>query len=457
MKYGLRTRLVGTLIGVVLLSALVIAIAARTTMNGELDRLARQEAGTGALGFGGYWDQKRESVRLLVTQSAIQDAVRTGTAKRERAGLSAILEGIARQGGLSFLTIVSEKGVVIARSGTGPVGGKEPSPHLARALDGEILATAAVLEKSELAAETLTPQVDQPIKNDDGSAAGQQDRGLALIAAAPVNDDNNRTIGAVYGGVLMNHFYDVVDQAQIALGGKTALLLGDAIVAGSIARPDGTRLVDTKDPSADAAIAKKEDVTTIDTIGGTAYLARIVPLVDDQLAVIGARWYGIPKARFDDIEKKTLQAIVLWSLVGLGLALAIGIPVVDRLSRLIARRSKQVRDSARELAVVVVGSEVSGDHVAQTRATVERSGDLLLALGTSSDASAASGGLIAAKGVVEAVHTLSELNAEVLSDVIVIDTLAQEMGARMADAKTRVAELTEVARGLDRLVTGTDE
>ncbi len=456
MKYGLRTRLIGTLIGVVVLTAVIIAIAARTTMDGELNRLASSEAGAGSRGLRGYWEQRRESVRLLITQVAIQDAIRRAVAKNDKPALSTALEAIAKQGGLSWLTIVDTNGVTIARSGEGAVGAKEASPLLARALDGEILSTAAVLNPDELKGEGLAAQVDQAIKTDDGTTNGRQTKGLALVAAAPINDENNRTVGAVYGGVLMNHFYDVVDQAQQALGGSTAVLLDDAIVASTLARPDGTRLVDQADVAAHDALAAKRETTGIDTLGGVAYLTHVDPILDDQNTVIGARWFGIPKARFDQIQLKTLQAILIWSFVGLGIALAIGIPVVDRLSQHIARRSKQVRDSARELAVVVVGSEVSGDHVAQTRATVERSGDLIMGLAASADAAERSGTVVSAKSVAETAHTLADLNTEVLSDVIVIDTLAQEMGARMADAKVRVAELSEVARGLDRLVSGAD-
>lgn len=32
--------------------------------------------------------------------------------------------------------------------------------------------------------------------------------GLALVVTAPMSDQSERTIGAVYGGVLMNHYYD---------------------------------------------------------------------------------------------------------------------------------------------------------------------------------------------------------------------------------------------------------
>jgi len=44
---------------------------------------------------------------------------------------------------------------------------------------------------------------------------------LAIIAAAPIADANERTIGAVYGGIVIDHYYDVVDEAANALGGKS--------------------------------------------------------------------------------------------------------------------------------------------------------------------------------------------------------------------------------------------
>ena len=40
------------------------------------------------------------------------------------------------------------------------------------------------------------------------------------------------------------------------------------------------------------------------------------------------------------------------------------------------------------------------------------------------------------------------------SDMIVIDTLSQEMSGRMQQAVTRVSELNDVAAGLSKLVTG---
>jgi hypothetical protein len=433
MNLGLRARLIGTLIGAILVFFAVSAIAANTTMSGDLKRLARQEVATGATGFSGYWDEKKDQVRLLTTQVAIQDAIRRDVSMHDGKRLSDALTNIARQAGLSFLTVVDVNGKVVGRANDGPLNVPLKSPYVARALTGETVSTAASIPPDELQAEQLAPQVDADIKTATGTTT-KLDTGLGLIAAAPISDANERTIGAIYGGVLMNHFYDLPDQATRALGGKAAVVYDGAMISSSISRADGTRLVDSEATTGTDAVKDGKPFTGVSTEAGTEYLVEVDPVLDDQNTVIGARWYGVPLAGFREIQNHTLQSLVLWGLAALVIALLLAVPVVESLCRALIRRSKQVRSSTKELAVIVVGGEISGDHVAQTKAAVEKQGEVL-----------------AAGNVPEA----TELNAEILGDVIVIDTLAQEMSDRMKQAVSRVAELNDVAAGLNALVTGT--
>lgn len=454
MKLSLRVRLIGTLVGAILVFFIVSALAARSTMSNDLSRLGRKDVQSGSLGFNGYWEQKRDQVRLLTQQVAIQEAIRKNVAARQTKALETTLSSVARNAGLSFLTIVDRDGKVLARANGTGVGTVLASPYVKRALIGESVNTAAQLPLSELTPEALAPQVSADIKAADGSIAGHIERGLALVSAAPISDTNERTIGAVYGGVIINHYYDIVDQASRALGGRSALILDNAIVASTISRADGTRLVDAPVTTGMAEVNAGKSFTGVDTQAGVAYLAQIDPIVNDRNEVVAARWYGVPLAQFNDIQNHTVQSLLLWGLIGLVIALAFAIPVVEAVSRAIVKRSKQVSESAKELAVIVVGTEVSGDHVAQTKAAVERQGELLMRMATAAPLSSADGSVATTTGVANTILAASELNAEILGDVVVIDMLAQEMNARMQHAVTRVNELTDVARGLDELVSG---
>ena len=454
MKLSLRVRLIGTLVGAILVFFIVSALAARSTISNDLSRLGRKDVQSGSLGFNGYWEQKRDQVRLLTQQVAIQEAIRKNVGARQSKELATTLSSVARNAGLSFLTIVDRDGRVLARANGTGVGTVLASPYVKRALIGESVNTAAQLPLSELTPEALAPQVAVDIKAADGSIAGHIERGLALVSAAPISDTNERTIGAVYGGVVINHYYDIVDQASRALGGKSALILDNAIVASTISRADGTRLVDAPMTTGMAEVKAGKSFTGVDTQAGVAYLTQIDPIVNDQNEVVAARWYGVPLAQFNDIQNHTVQSLLLWGFIGLVIALAFAIPVVEAVSRAIVKRSKQVSESAKELAVIVVGTEVSGDHVAQTKAAVERQGELLMKMATAAPVSTADGSVATSTGVANTVLAASELNAEILGDVVVIDMLAQEMNARMQHAVTRVNELTDVARGLDELVSG---
>lgn len=437
---SLRVRLLGTIVGAMILFFIVSVVAARLTLHKDLTDLGRTEVTNGSNAFSGYWDSRKDQIRLLIAQDAVSDALRKNLQSHDAKALQDQLSNIARTSGLSFLTIVDANGKVVARANGGTGGSLAQNKYVQRALTGETVSSAVIMPSQDLQGEGLAPQTEADVKDGDKVVEHVKD-GLAIIAAAPMSDPNERTLGAVYGGVLMNHFYDLVDQSTHALGGQTAVLDGDAIVAGTISEPDGTRVVDSRVSDYNTQkIAGGTAWVGSNTQGGTEYLARLDPITDDQNNVIGARWYGIPMAQITTIINHMTETFMLWGLVAMIIALAAAVPFVQRISDAIAKRSAQVSSAAKELGVTIVGGEVSGDHVAATKAAVERAGQLISEL---SDAQ------VGAK-----VAELKAVNEELQGDMIVIDTLSQEMSDRLQQAVSRVAELSEVASGLDQLVHG---
>ena len=441
MRVSLRVRLLGTLVGAIVFFFLVTVIATRVVLQHDLTKLGETQVTNGGSAFKGYWDSRKDQIRLLVAQDAVSDALRKALQTKNVAALTDQLASVTRASGLSFLTVVDQSGNVIARANGAQRGSLKSSKVVQRALTGETVSTAALLDQNELAGEGIAPQAQADIRGSDGKAAAEHlDHGIAIVAAAPISDQNERTIGAIYGGVLLNHYYDLVDQATAALGGGSAILEGDAIVSSTIQQPDGTRTVDQQVAPAADVVKSGTPYTGVDTEGGTQYLVRVDPILDDQQHLVGARWYGTPLANLNAIINHTTTTVVIWGIIAAIGALAFGIGVVQVLSNTLDRRSKQVRDAAKELGVAIVGSEVSGDHVSMTKAAVERSSTLIDELSAQSPS--------------PKLAELKSVNAELESDIIVIDTLSQEMSSRMQHASNRVAELNEVAAALTQLVTG---
>jgi hypothetical protein len=437
---SLRVRLLGTIVGAILLFFIISVVAARLTLHKDLMDLGSTEVTNGSNAFAGYWDSRKDQIRLLIAQDAVSDALRKNLQTHDSKALQDQLSNIARTSGLSFLTIVDNNGKVVARANGGTGGSLAQNKYVQRALTGETVSSAAIMPPSDLQGEGLLPQAEADVQS-DGKVVEHVKKGLAIIAAAPMSDANERTLGAIYGGVLMNHFYDLVDQSTHALGGQTAVLDGDAIISSTISESDGTRVIDSQVRQYDAQkLASGTAWVGTDAEGGTQYLARLDPVTDDQNNVIGARWYGVPLAQITGIINHMTEVFILWGLLAMVIALAVAVPFVQRISNAIAKRSEQVSVAAKELGVTIVGGEVSGDHVAATKAAVERAGQLISELSQTQ-----AGGKV---------DELKAVNAELEGDMIVIDTLSQEMSNRLQHAVSRVAELNEVASGLDKLVHG---
>lgn len=442
MKMSLRVRLLGTMIGAIVLFFLVSVIASRISLNNELRSLGETQVSNGSGAFGGYWDSRKDQIKLLVAQDAVSDTLRKAVQAKNVAALSDQLSNAARTSGLAFLTVVDNNGNVMARANGASKGSLKSNNLVARALTGETVSTATLLDQSVLTGEGLGAQASADVKSADGKTTAEHiDKGLAIVAAAPISDANERTIGAIYGGVLMNHYYDLVDLSTHALGGSAAILDGDAIVSSTIQQKDGTRLVDVQATAAGDVEKNSQPFVGVDNEGGIDYLARIEPILDDQGKAIGARWYGSPLSTINDIINHTTMTLVLWGVIAALLALALAVPIVQRLSETLSQKSKSVRAAAKELGVAIVGSEVSGDHVAMTKAAVEKSGSLIDQMIRSGQ-----GGGTA--------NELKSVNDELLGDVVVIDTLSQEMATRMQHAVNRVNDLNDVAKGLSEIVTG---
>ena len=435
---SMRVRLLGTIVGAIVLFFIISLAAARLTLTRDLTEQGRMQVTNGSNAFGGYWDSRKDQIRLLVAQDAVSDALRKSLQTGNTQALQDQLSNIARTSGLSFLTVVDNRGNVVARANGGTGGSVADDKYVQRALNGETVSSAVIMPKNELAGEGLASQVETDVTSGQKTVE-HVDKGLALVAAAPMSDQNERTLGAIYGGVLMNHFYDLVDQSTHALGGQTAVLDGDATIASTISMPDGTRMIDTK---LDAYQSVRRGTPWIgeDREGDTIYLARLDPITDDQNTVIGARWYGTPMSQITTIINHMTETFTLWGFLAMIVALVVAVPVVQRLSNAIAKRSEQVSAAAKELGVAIVGGEVSGDHVAATKAAVERAGQLIDEIGSAE----------AAPKIAE----LRAVNAELQGDMTVIDTLSQEMSNRLQQAVTRVCELNDVASGLDKLVHG---
>jgi signal transduction histidine kinase/CheY-like chemotaxis protein len=241
--------------------------------------------------------------------------------------------------GFDFLAIVDPVGGVLAAS-EGLVRG-DPYIDLAVLKDAlrqgqpmaglEVLPPESMMRLSgELSKRAHIRLIDTP--KAAPSVRSEEFRGLFVVAAAPMRDENGVLLGAVVGGLMLNRddgFVDYVSNIVTASGlrqlgaqGMATLMLEDVRVATSVRLEDGKRAIGTrvsqevKEAVFDRGESWKSRAFVVDHWAVTAY----EPLTDYGGRRIGILYVGIPEEPFSDFRWRMFGMLSVFLLIAVGTA-----------------------------------------------------------------------------------------------------------------------------------------
>ncbi len=209
-------------------------------------------------------DTIRQCVDILVTSRRVIELLRDPTTPAYREYLGSL----RTSRGLDFLSIADARGDAVFRAAAPPrAGDRVELAAVVQALRGQPAAGTEAVPLRVLGAENteLPDRAAIELIPAPGQAPGRLTGGLVLVAAAPVHDDQGRTIGVVYGGRLLNApetdvratgSHRVVDQIEETLfpalttggryAGSATIFLEDVRVSTNAVSADGRRAVGTR-------------------------------------------------------------------------------------------------------------------------------------------------------------------------------------------------------------------
>jgi hypothetical protein len=416
---GLRARLIAMLVIVMLLAFGLVLLGVNFGLRSDVNRLASQSVDAGSNALASAVAARVDQVRSLILQGSAQPSLARALQTHDTAALRSAASDTAISGNLSFVVITDAKGNVLA--GSRAASGTLANDGLVKsALQGSMIGGPESLSGAQL--QSLGVTVPPPA--------------IVIATASPVNV-NGAVVGVLYGGQVLDATTKFVDDVSQLTGGQTGVVVDGKLTATSLATKDGAKQIGLAIAGTDSVVHDRTTFTGEQVVDATNYFVKLSPLASYDGSVIGAYWFGVPAAQFDAVITHTLGQIALWGLIGLVFALVAGTYLASRIGRAIIQRSEEVNESAQELRVLVVGGEVSGDHVERTRATLEE----IKTLVTDSRPDHSS-------------EYLRTLTHQAVDDVVVIDTLTAELSTRMRDAAERVERLSAVAKALDELVAG---
>jgi two-component system NtrC family sensor kinase len=167
------------------------------------------------------FNEKLNDIKDIVCFTGSSETLRDAIKKNDKDSLCKYLCRIRDENQLDILTLTDTKGNVVLRTRNLEVSGDPQSQDeiINKALQGEINACPQIVTRSELLKESeeLAERAYMEFVKTLKAAPrpeNKEENGMMLKAACPVMDENNRLLGVLYGGILINRNYTIVDRVK---------------------------------------------------------------------------------------------------------------------------------------------------------------------------------------------------------------------------------------------------
>jgi two-component system NtrC family sensor kinase len=306
-------------------------------------------------------DRVNDAVRLTADRYLLMSALLSGDTKQATESLGRIRE----REKLDVLTITDKTGRVLLRtSNPGVVGDDQSGDELVRTalqkrepVKATCLVVAEDLHRESPALAERARFKFIPTAKARPRAQTEETSGMMLKAAAPILDPQNGLLGVIYGGVLLNRDFEIVDKIKgtvfqnLQYKGKdigTATLFQDDLrIATNVKNEDGSRAIGTR-------IA--EDVYNRVVREGQAWIGRAFvvnhwyisayePVRDLSGHIIGILYVGVLEQKYADLHQRAVLVFLCITLLGALVAFALAYLISRKISvsiRKLAKASEQV-------------------------------------------------------------------------------------------------------------------
>ena len=374
-RLPLRTKLAVISVTIVLLPGLVALTAGGHLIGGAIIGQAQIKVHHDLSTAKYIYDTAINDIRRTIWITADRHLLKDCILKPDMRGLRTELARIRKREGLDILTVTGPSGRVLARGGTsGRTDGKRAgNPGLnASLVRGTTVAGTFLISREELLTEGGELAQRAHIKFVHTEKAKptteiESTSGMMIEAASPILDDAGKIIAVVYGGVLLNRNYDIVDKVKATVfrsmrykgkdTGTTTIFQKDLRISTNVLLPDGNRAIGTRVSEEVYRTVLVEGMTWIGRafVVNDWYLTAYEPIRDIDGAIVGILYVGILEKPYVDIKKKTMLFFLGLTLAGMIAALCVSHVMACAVTRPLGH----LAEAARRLAAGDLGPTVA--------------------------------------------------------------------------------------------------
>ena len=318
-RLSLRTKLIGSFLFVVvaggILSSLIGTRLVADAIVSQARNKVKHDLNTAWLIYNQSLDRIRDVVQLTAAGRTLPELMES----RRWKSLEEFLIKRRKDFGLDTLTLADARGKVLLRTHhpfrTGDDQGFDPLVQ--RALKGEPAASTAIVpreelekERNDLAERAFTLFVPTPKAKE--VPVDRQTSGMMLKAACPVWDGSGRLMGVLYGGVLLNRDFQIVDKVRDLLYGEgrykgkemgtATIFQGDLRISTNVLDEKGQRAIGTRvsEEVYQAVLEKGELWLDRAFVVHDWYLTGYQPIKDITGKIVGILYVGMLEAPYVD-------------------------------------------------------------------------------------------------------------------------------------------------------------
>jgi two-component system NtrC family sensor kinase len=220
-QLSLRTKLILSFLIVIVIGGLISLIVGSRLIKNTLIMQAQAKVNHDLASAWMVFNDKLNNIKDIVGLTAARESLQELIKNDRRDVLLKYLGRVRNEHGLDILTLTDKTGRVIVRTRKPEVVGDDQSQDeiLRLALGRGVLAHPEIVPRSDLLkeGEDLAKQAYIefiPTPKAAPRPEAKETSGMMLKAAASVLDEQNQVLGVLYGGVLLNRNYEIVDEVK---------------------------------------------------------------------------------------------------------------------------------------------------------------------------------------------------------------------------------------------------
>jgi two-component system NtrC family sensor kinase len=287
------------------------------------------------------------AVQFTADRFFIRDALLSGNIEIIEAELTSVREAA----GLDILALTDKYGYVLLRTtnqeNIGDNQGHDEIIHAVLSQEKSIAAPIIVsgddldVESPILLEKAYIEFIDTPRARTRYET--EETSGMMLKAAAPIFNTRHQLIGVVYGGILLNRNYDIVDKVKQTVYedlkykgqdiGTATIFQDDLRISTNVRKEDGTRAIGTRvsEDVYNQVVIQGEPWIDRAYVVNNWYITAYEPIRDMYNRIIGILYVGVLEQKYNDIQREMVYTFLVITILGAIISMAVSYFIAHRI------------------------------------------------------------------------------------------------------------------------------